>query len=280
MRFIAAALICASTMPWAAAVDLSGYAQDLGGAPVPVGAGPRALGMGGAFTAIADDATANTWNPGGMVQLERPEAALSVAYRSDRVRLSDGSDADAANANLDHLSLVVPFFRGGLQQTIGLAWQRQLDFTRSIRAEQHDTSISSNITLDTDGRTHIQQEGAFSSVSASYAIEVLPGLGLGMTAHSWEDDWTLDSRYERRQQDDYVNSLVFTIPPISIATRDQFDSTRTTSVKEGYSFVFGAWWQATPALTFAATVKPRYTLRLANEVELRQISIDPSSGTV
>ncbi|MBA2482195.1 MAG: hypothetical protein H0V44_16155, partial [Planctomycetes bacterium] len=42
----------------------------------------------------------------------------------------------------------------------------------------------------------------------------------------------------------------------------------------------GAWWQATPALTFAATVKPRYTLRLANEVELRQISIDPSSGTV
>ena len=34
---------------------------------VPVGA--RAVGMGGAFTAVADDATAIWWNPAGMVYL-------------------------------------------------------------------------------------------------------------------------------------------------------------------------------------------------------------------
>ena len=37
--------------------------------PNPVGSGARALGMGGAFIAIADDATAASWNPGGLIQL-------------------------------------------------------------------------------------------------------------------------------------------------------------------------------------------------------------------
>ncbi len=41
--------------------------------PNPVGSGARAVGMGSAFIAIADDATAASWNPGGLIQLERPE---------------------------------------------------------------------------------------------------------------------------------------------------------------------------------------------------------------
>ncbi len=53
--------------------------SDFGGSPVPVGAGPRALGMGGAFTAIADDATANTWNPAGMTQLKEREFSAGLA---------------------------------------------------------------------------------------------------------------------------------------------------------------------------------------------------------
>ena len=38
-----------------------------------IGSGARAFGMGGAFIAVADDATAASWNPGGLGQLERPE---------------------------------------------------------------------------------------------------------------------------------------------------------------------------------------------------------------
>ena len=34
-----------------------------------VGAGARALGMGGAFVAISDDATAGTWNPAGLTRI-------------------------------------------------------------------------------------------------------------------------------------------------------------------------------------------------------------------
>jgi hypothetical protein len=39
-----------------------------------IGVGARALGMGGAFVSIADDASAAYWNPAGLVQLQSREA--------------------------------------------------------------------------------------------------------------------------------------------------------------------------------------------------------------
>jgi len=50
------------------------YASDAG-AFLRIGAGARALAMGGAFTAIADDATAAYWNPAGLTQLEKQEVS-------------------------------------------------------------------------------------------------------------------------------------------------------------------------------------------------------------
>jgi tetratricopeptide (TPR) repeat protein len=53
----------------------SGYALDDGGgrSVFATGAGNRALGLGGAFCAVADDASASIWNPGGLGWLERRE---------------------------------------------------------------------------------------------------------------------------------------------------------------------------------------------------------------
>jgi hypothetical protein len=44
-----------------------------------MGVGARALGMGGAFTAIADDATASYWNPAGLTKIENIEATFMYA---------------------------------------------------------------------------------------------------------------------------------------------------------------------------------------------------------
>jgi hypothetical protein len=45
-----------------------GYA----GAFQQLGLGARALGLGGAFVGVADDATAGFWNPAGLVQIQKP----------------------------------------------------------------------------------------------------------------------------------------------------------------------------------------------------------------
>ena len=68
------------------------YAGEFLKAPV----GPRAIGMGAAFTAVADDATASYWNPAGMVYLPYKEV---VAMHSEKF---------GNLANHDYLTAVLP----------------------------------------------------------------------------------------------------------------------------------------------------------------------------
>ena len=48
-----------------------------GAAFLSIGAGPRAVGMGGAQAAVVDDSYASYWNPAGLAQLDRSELALA-----------------------------------------------------------------------------------------------------------------------------------------------------------------------------------------------------------
>ncbi len=55
------------------------------GAFLRLGVGSRALGMGGAFVAVADDATATYWNPAGLAFLREPQlAGMYSALSLDR----------------------------------------------------------------------------------------------------------------------------------------------------------------------------------------------------
>src|SRR3989339_1554438 len=58
--------------------------QDI--AVLKAGVGARPLGMGGAFTAIADDADSPSWNPGGLGFVDKAEITTS------QTRLSTDAD--------------------------------------------------------------------------------------------------------------------------------------------------------------------------------------------
>jgi hypothetical protein len=71
--------------------------------PPAVSPGARSLGLGGAFVAVADDATAAWTNPSGLMQLVRPEIS------ADGRGWSEDRDAVASNqSNLGFLSFVLP----------------------------------------------------------------------------------------------------------------------------------------------------------------------------
>lgn len=57
------------------------FAQKYAAEFLTIGVGARALGMGGAFVAIANDATAAYWNPAGLASLKQREITIMHASR-------------------------------------------------------------------------------------------------------------------------------------------------------------------------------------------------------
>jgi long-subunit fatty acid transport protein len=266
MRSVASLLAIA---PLAALAGASYDLNSFGGSPTPIGAGARALGMGGAFVAVADDATANTWNPAGMTQLERPEAEVTGGYAWRRSS-SDAGDDTREEFAVDHLSVVLPFHLG-CQQTIGLAWQRQFDFTKGQAFSTVESAVSTTRSYDID------QEGSFATLGLSYAIEPVPGLALGITFFDWDDQHTRGSTYRVRRQERAVTDFDFGIDP---SIDPEYRQTTTTSsrdevsVDRGLSTVLGAWWQATPRLTIGVNVKPGYDLHLVRSMSARSSLVE------
>ena len=90
------------------AVSAGAYFLDMGG-------GARAAGLGGAFTAIADNAYAPYYNPAGLAQLTQTE--VSASYAQLLTGLSDGS-----NLGLSQLAYAQPL-ENGKQGTLAVNYQ-------------------------------------------------------------------------------------------------------------------------------------------------------------
>ena len=86
--------ISLSALPAYAALGDGGEA----GAFLKMGAGARALGMGKAFVALADDATASYWNPAGLTQIKGHNLCLMYSEPFDKVDGIEYSLASYARA--------------------------------------------------------------------------------------------------------------------------------------------------------------------------------------
>src|SRR5262245_42136376 len=71
------AVVAAQTLPFGISLPPS---INFATSPSPVGSGARAQGKAQAFIGVADDATAASHNPAGLVQLERPEVSIVGSY--------------------------------------------------------------------------------------------------------------------------------------------------------------------------------------------------------
>jgi hypothetical protein len=155
----------------------------------PVGSGARALGIGGAFIAIADDATAASWNPGGLIQIERPEVSIVGAYfnRTNDLNFGDAPEAsgsqDELNANLNYLSAAYPFNLFKRNMIVSLNYQSFFDFTRKWKfpLKIDGTSILGSQVFD------YQQDGGLSAIGLAYCVQMTPQFSFGVTLNYWGD---------------------------------------------------------------------------------------------
>jgi long-subunit fatty acid transport protein len=154
-------------------------------APLPSGSGARALGLAGAFTAVADDATAASWNPAGLVQLERPEA--SFVWRFSRER-NDHYSADPDyrvggdgfdNLALNYLSAVVPFRLLDRNMVFSANYQEAYDFKQRFHADVSDALRST---------VHDDSTATYPSTQVDYFIRDIKPYYNGRT---WEFGWSL-----------------------------------------------------------------------------------------
>lgn len=167
--------------------------------PSPVGSGARAMGTGGAFIAIADDATSASWNPGGMVQLVKPE--FSYVITIDR-REVDGEEVYFNSINYG--SVVYPFSVGGVNIVGSLNFQRLYDFyfKNTFSTSGWRRYPGTAIYLD-DGGTYaatynFREElsevsgstrivGEAGAISPAIAVQVTPRFSIGFTYNFWKD---------------------------------------------------------------------------------------------
>ena len=119
-------------------------------APIARGSGARALGVAGAFTAVADDATAASWNPAGLIQLERPEASFML--RETRVDQDHYADSESFSVgedkfddrNLNYVSSVYPFRLAERNFVFSLNYQEAYDFNQTFTADIRSASSQSH----------------------------------------------------------------------------------------------------------------------------------------
>ena len=244
--------------------------------PNPVGSGARALGMGGAFIAIADDATAASWNPGSLIQLERPEISVvrAIFHRIEDNEFGTNPEAFGAETvtkgNLNYLSFTYPFSLFNHNMVASLNYQNLFDFTR--RWDFPLVQRSTNLSL-TQGVSY-KQEGDLWALGLAYCIQLTPRLSFGFTLNIWED-FLEDNGWEQTTRQ--KGSGTFNGNPFIFASEshDHFSSF------SGVNANLGILWNITDKLTFGAVFKTPFTADVKHESSFNssiRFPQDPGAG--
>ena len=207
--------------------------MEIPSSPNPLGFGARALGMGGAFIAIADNATAASWNPGALIRLQVPEISVVGAFfnRSEDNTFGNHSEANGTQSvslsSLNYLSAAYPFNFLNRNMVVSLNYQHLYDFTR-------EWNFSFNKPDNTDFMYRL--DGGLSAIGIAYSIQITPRFSAGITANIWDNHLTNnyweEKRFQRKASLDSAGNL-FNLESTSY---DKY------SIK-GMNFNFGILWE-------------------------------------
>jgi long-subunit fatty acid transport protein len=204
------------------------------------GDGARAIGTGGAFIAIADDATAVSYNPAGLAQLLRPEASLVVQGISRDLSFTgatglvgtqptafeDTQNSDK-HARPSFASFAIPWKRDGLNTVLLFSYQRVFDFAFDSSLNYLATASGGSTTQAISQAIH--QTGGIDQYSVGLGAELSPRILVGASLNSWQGRWTFSSTSLRQTS----------------GISEAFDSNLSQdSVFKGVNFNLGIIWRS------------------------------------
>jgi long-subunit fatty acid transport protein len=208
----------------------------------PVGSGARALGLGGSFIAMADDATAASWNPGALTQLRTTELAL--AYSSTSLSEDNSFSLDSQlsgeqivdSNDINYLAFSVPCGADacGKNMVFSVNYQRLYDLSRkwSLQRDLDDTDFYS----ERKQALHYKQSGSLAALGLAYAVQLSDELSVGITLNLWSDGG-LNDNWDISFSEQIVG-LEDDVYPFSLTTKNKF-----INEFEGRNFNLGALWQ-------------------------------------
>ena len=225
----------------------------------PVGSGARALGMGGAFIAVADDATAASWNPGGLIQLEKPEISVVGAffYRSEDNTFGANPEASGGQSisedRINYLSAAYPFTLLNRNMIVSVNYQNLYDFTREwnfpLAQQTERLSVSQNLDY--------QQEGSLSAIGIAYCLQITPNISFGFTLNFWEDG-LYDNQWEQSTYQHGSGTYVGNPLTFESTSYDKYSFS-------GFNVNLGLMWHVNSKLTLGAVIKTPFEADLKHE---------------
>jgi long-subunit fatty acid transport protein len=209
--------------------------------PEPVGSGARALGQS-AFIAVVDDATAASWNPAGLINLENPEASVVGAWRTvtKDYTVFDGTEPiDQDNwhsSQINFMSYAYPIRTSNINAVISVNYHQVYNF---------DVEFNDSITFDDPslgtvlGQFTGKSEGAVSAytVAGGLSIPSCPQLTIGGGVN-WYRHSLFDGYAWRSSR---TGKAKFSLPGVPDL---EFTETETFDNFSAYNFTLGALWDA------------------------------------
>ncbi len=230
--------------------------------------GTRALGMGNAFTAVADDLSAVFWNPAGAAEFKYPEVYLD--YRGGKIGYAYAAQSDTSGdvtqqysyqlnstlKNVDFVAISVPAYFWDMKWTFALSYYRLIPYgmngtSLGILSGDSETSTTESETWTFDGSGGIDVLG----FTAAYYFSDY--FSLGITLQQFVNSGTVDYRYTS----------------IGEETRVGYAEQYTEKV-EGRNIVLGAIFKPMRDVVIGIT----YRTRLSNTFD-SQYTLTPTDDT-
>lgn len=251
----------------------------------PIGFGARAFGMGGAFIAIADDATAATWNPGGLGQIEHIEiSGIGSYYDFERyesaIILNNGQVGTVLRQgdsfSYDFIGISVPFrpfAESDFKVVLQYSYQKMINFniksnTNPIQYFIHGVNELGHNTFENGYRYENEEfTGGLDSHSIGLGFKITKWLNVGMTANIWTNGYDGGTFHEfiGSERDLVTNDVRNYIDIKNVPNNSRF---------KGTSFNFGTLLQITDNLSLGAVYKNSFTLDVEDPDGLSKFKVD------